>query len=101
MYGAVLVVGFYGLMCPGELTESQHVLLVQGVQLQLHRVVLTLNSSKAKKSQSQEVIILLAKEHSKLIWDYTKIRPYIAGHFFLQLDNSLLQYSDLASIICL
>ena len=35
MYRVVLVAGFYGLMHPGELTESQHVLLVQGVQLQL------------------------------------------------------------------
>ena len=39
MYRAVLMAGFYGLMHPGELTESQHALLVQGVQLQSHRVV--------------------------------------------------------------
>ena len=31
MYRAVLAAGFYSLMHPGELTESQHVLLVQGV----------------------------------------------------------------------
>ena len=48
----------YGLMCPGELTEPQHALLVQGVQLQAHRVVLTLNSSKANKSHNPEVITL-------------------------------------------
>ena len=103
MYRAVLVAGFYGLMHPGELTESQHVLLVQDVQLQAHRVVLTLNSSKANKLHNPEVIILLAQEHSscpvKLIWDYAKIRPHIVGPFFLRLDNSPLQYSDLASII--
>ena len=75
------------------------------VQLQAHRVVLTLNSSKANKSHNLEVITLLAQEHSpcsvKLIWDYMKIRPQIAGPFFLQSDNPPLQYSDLASIICL
>ena len=79
MYRGVLVAGFYGLMHPGELTESQHMLLVQGVQLQSHRVVLTLNSSKANKSHNPEVITLLVQEHSpcpvKLIWDYAKIRP--------------------------
>ena len=79
MYRAVLVAGFYGLMCPGELTESQHMLLVQGVQLQSHRVELMLNSSKANKLHNLEVITLLAQEHSscpvKLIWDYPKIRP--------------------------
>ena len=64
MYRAVLEVGFYGLMHPGELMESQHVLLVQGVQLQSHRVVLTLNSSKANKSLNPEVITLLVQEHS-------------------------------------
>ena len=70
---------FYGLMCPEELTESQHVLLVQGVQLQSHRVVLMLNFSKANKSHNPEVITLLVQEHSpcsvKLIWDYDKRRP--------------------------
>ena len=79
MYRAVLVAGFYGLMYPGELTESQHVLLVLGVQLQSHRVVLMLNSSKGNKSHNPEVITLLAQEHSpcsvKLVWDYAKIRP--------------------------
>ena len=96
--------GFYGLMHPEELTESQHVLLVQSVQLQSLRVVLTLNSSKANKSHNPEVITLLAQEHSpcpvKLMWDYAKIRPQVPGQFFLQSDNSPLQYSDLASIIC-
>ena len=103
MYRAVLVAGFYGLMHPGELTASQHVLLLQGVQLQSHRVVLTPNSLKANKSHNPEVITLLTQEHSpcpvKLIWDYAKIRPQVAGPFFLQSDNSPLQYSDLASII--
>ena len=79
MYRAVLVTGFYGLMHPVELTEAQHVLLVQGAQLQAHRVVLTLNSLKANKSHYPVVITLLAQEHSpymvKLIWDYAKIRP--------------------------
>ena len=102
MYRAVLVAGFYGLMHSGE---SQHVLLVQGVQLQSHREVLTLNSSKANKSQNPEVITLLAQEHSpcpvKLMWVYAKIRPQIASPFFLQSDISRLQYSDLALIICL
>ena len=51
------------LDAPGELTESQHMLLVQDVQLQSHGVVLMLNSSKAKKSQNLEVIALLAQEH--------------------------------------
>ena len=78
MYRAVLVASVHGLMHPGELTESQHLLLVQGVQLQSHRVVLMLNSSKANKSHNLEVITLLAQEHSpypvKLIWDYAKIR---------------------------
>ena len=105
MYRAVLLADFYGLMCPGELTESQHVLLVQGIQLQSHRVVLILNPLKANKSHNPEVITLLAQEHSpcpvKLIWDYAKIRPGVTGPFFLWLDNSPLQYSDLASIICL
>ena len=64
MYRVVLIAGFYGLMQPGELTESQHVLLVQGVQLQRHRVVLTLNSSKANKSPNPEVLTLLAQECS-------------------------------------
>ena len=94
MYRGVLVAGFYGLM---------HVLLVQGVQLQSHRVVLTLNSSKANKSNNPEVITLLAQEPSpcpvKLIWDYAKIRPHVAGPFFLWSDNSPLQYSDLAVIV--
>ena len=103
MYRAVWVAGFYGLMCPRELTESQHVLLVQGIQLQSHRMVLTLNSSKANKLNNSEVITLLVQEHSpcpvKLIWDCAKIRPRIADPFFLQSDNSPLQYSDLASII--
>ena len=79
MYTAVLVAGFYGLMCPGELKESQHVLSVQGVKLQSYRVVLTLNSLKANKSHNPEVITFLVQEHShcpvKLIWDYVKIRP--------------------------
>ena len=101
MYRAVLVTGFYCLMCPGELTESQHVLFVQGVQLQSHRVLLMLNSSKANKSHNLEVITLLAQEHSpcpvKLIWDYAKIRPWVLGQFFLWSDNSPLQYSDSAS----
>ena len=92
------------LMHPGELTESQHVLLVQGVQLQSHRVVLMFNSSKANKSHNPEVITLLVQEHSpcpvKLIWEYAKIRPRVPGQFFLWLDNSPLHYSDLASIIC-
>ena len=91
MYRAVLVAGFYGLMQPGELTESQHILLEQGVQLQTHMVVITLNSSKANKSPNPEVITLLAQEHSlcpvKLIWDYAKIRPHIAGLLFLRADN--------------
>ena len=56
MYRAVLVVGFYGLMHPGELTESQHVFLVQEAQLQLHRMMLILNSSKVNKSNNPEVI---------------------------------------------
>ena len=64
MFWAVLVSGFSGLMHPGELTESQHVLLVQDVQLQSHRVVLTLNSSKANKSNNPEVITLLAQENN-------------------------------------
>ena len=103
MYRAVLIAGFYGLMQPGELTESQHVLLVQGVQLQMHQVVITLNSSKANKSSNPEVITLLAQEDSlcpiKLIWDNAKIRPHIAGPFFLRVDNSPLQYSHLTTII--
>ena len=103
MYRAVLVAGFYGLIKPGELTESQHILLVQGVQLQTHRVVITLNSSKANKSPDPENITLLAQEHSpcpvKLIWDYAKIRLCIAGPFFLRADNSPLQYRDLTTII--
>ena len=49
------------------------------------------------------MITLLAQEHSpclvKLILDYAKIRPHIAGPFFLWSDNFPLQYSDLASII--
>ena len=91
MYRAVLVAGFYGVMQPEELTESQHILLVQGVQLQTHRVIIMLNSSKANKSPSPEVITLLAQEHSpcpvELIWDYAKIRPHIAGPFFLRADS--------------
>ena len=61
MHRAVLVTGFYGLMSPGELTESQEILMVQGVQLQMHRVVISLNSSKANKSQNAEAITLLAQ----------------------------------------
>ena len=103
MYRAVLVAGFYGLIQPGELTESQHILLVQGVQIQPHRVVITLNSSKANKSPNPEAITLLAQEHSscpiQLIWDYAKIRPRIVGPFFLRADNSPLQYRDLTTII--
>ena len=60
MCRAVLVAGFYGLMQPGELTESQHILLVQGVQLQPHRVVISLNSSKANKSPNPEVITFIS-----------------------------------------
>ena len=71
---------------PRGLTESQHMLLVQGVQLQSHRVELMLNSSKANKLHNLEVITLLAQEHSscpvKLIWDYAKIRPRVPGQFF-------------------
>ena len=67
------------------------------------RVVLTLDSSKANKSHNPEVISFLVQEHSpcpiKLIWDCAKIRQRVAGPFFLQSDNSPLQYSDLASII--
>ena len=103
MHRAVLVAGFYGLMQLGELTESQHVLLVQGVQLQTHRVVIMLNSSKANKSSNPEVITLLAQEHSpcpvKLIWEYAKIRPHIVGQFFLRADNLSLQYRDLTTSI--
>ena len=66
--------------------------------------MLTLNSSKANKSHNLEVITLLAQEHSpcpvKLIWDYAKIRLQVPGQFFLWSDNSPLQYSDLAFIIC-
>ena len=103
MYRAVLVAGFYGLMQQGKLTESQHILLVQGVQHQTHRVFIMLNSSKANKSSNPEGITLLAQDHSpcpiKLIWDYAKIRPHIADQFFLRADNSPLQYRDLATII--
>ena len=46
---------------------------------------------------------MLAQEHSpcpiELIWDYAKIRPQVAGPFFLWSDNSPLQYSDLTSVI--
>ena len=63
-----------------------------------------LNSSKANKSSNPEVLTLLAQEHSpcpiKLIWDYAKIRPHIAGQFLLRADNLPLQYRDLATIIC-
>ena len=103
MYRVVLIAGFYGSMRPRELTESQHVLLVQGVQCQMHRVVITLNSSEASKSPNPEVITLLAQEHNpcpiKLIWDNAKIRPHIVGPFFLRADNLPLQYSDLTTII--
>ena len=51
---AVLVLGFYGLIHPGELTEFQHVCLVQGIQLQSHRVMLTLNSSKANSQTNRK-----------------------------------------------
>ena len=69
----------------------------------MHRVVITLNSSQANKSPNPEVITLLAQENSpypvKLIWDYAKIRLHIVGLFFLRVDNSPLQYSDLATVI--
>ena len=55
--------GFFGLMRPGELSESQHVLLVQGVQLQVFRVVLSLNSSEANKTPAPEVFTLFAQQN--------------------------------------
>ena len=76
---------------------------MQGVQLQAHRVIILLVSSTANKSSNPEVITLLAQEHTlcpvKLIWDYAKIRPHIAGQFLLRADNSPLQYRDLTTII--
>ena len=69
----------------------------------MHRVMFSLNSSKASKSQKPDVITLLAQEHSpcpvKLMWDYAKIRLCITGLFFLKAENLPPQYSNLASII--
>ena len=61
MYSALLTVGFHGLLHPGELAMSEHVILAENMHIGTNKVVIILPTSKANHMHSAQHIMLTSQ----------------------------------------
>ena len=102
-YTAVLSVGFFGLLHPGEMVKSEHALLVNNVYLSDTKVVCLFPTSKAHKGPIPQTVHLyrqpnLACPVTAMI-NYSKVCSPKAGQYFIKVDGTPITNADLANIL--
>ena len=102
MYSALLMVGFYGLFCPGELVMSEHVILAENIHIGTTKVIIILLTSKANYTHSAQHIMLTSQSTAcpiKALTVYALIHPKRPGQFFIRLSGNLVLMQDIAHIL--
>ena len=102
MYSALLTVGFHGLLHPGELALSEHVILAENVHICANKVVIILPTSKANCTHTAQHITLTSQSNAcpiKALTAYTLIRPRRPGQFFIRLSGNPILTQEIVYIL--
>ena len=102
MYSALLTVGFHGLLHPGELAMSEHVILAENGHKGTNKVIIILPTSKANCMLSAQDIMLTSQSTTcpiKALTAYALICPEIPGQFFIRLSGNPVLTQDIAHIL--
>ena len=101
MYSALLTVGFHGLLHPGELAMSEHLILTENVHIGTNKVIIILPTSKANHMHSAQHIMLTSQSTTcpiKALTAYALICPKRPGKFFIRLSSNPMLTQDIAHI---
>ena len=100
---AVLLAGFFGLLCLGEMVYSEHALLASNIYISSSEVVCLLPTSKAYKDPVLQSIQLYKQPNIACpvtAFDkYAKARSSQGGQFFVKVDGAPITNLDLANIL--
>ena len=104
LYTAVLSVGFFGLLCRGEMVCSEHALTATNVYISSTKVVCLPPTSKAHKGPVLQAVHLYKQPYRACpmtaFIEHAKVRPPKGGQFFIKVDGTPINSSDLANILC-
>ena len=106
MFSALLAVGFHGLFRPGELTYSQHSIIVDNVHVSASSIVVVLLTSEANRMHiAQRVVIdkhCSIDKHFcpvELLQNFLTVRLWAVGPHFVKLDGSPVFAKDVTNIL--
>ena len=103
LYAAVLSVGFFGLLHPGEMVYSEHALTATNIYISSTKVVCLLPTSKAHKGPVLQAVHSYKQPNRacpvSAFIEFAKVRPCKGGQFFIKVDGTPINSGDLANTL--
>ena len=102
MFHCMLTMGYHGLLHPGEITYSPHVIKVENVYFIKQYVHLYLMSSKAHREPFPQRVVVAPQQQMCPVQDlcnYLQVRPWVPGALFCKESGLPVHYHKLHSII--
>ena len=102
MFHCMLTLGYHGLLRPGEITYSPHVVKVENVYFVKQHVHIYLTSLKTHKERYPQRVIVAPQQSRCPIQDlcnYLQMRPWVLGALFHKESGLPVHYHELHTII--
>ena len=102
MFCCMLTLGYLGLLRPGEITYSPHMVKVENIYFVKQHVHIYLTSSKTHKEPYPQRVIVAPQQSRSPIQDlrnYLQMRPWVLGKLFCKESGLPVHYHELHTII--
>ena len=102
MFCCMLTLGYHGLLRPGEITYSPHVVKVENVYFVKQHVHIYLTSSKTHREPYPQRVVVAPQHYRCLIQElhnYLQMRLWVPGALFRKESGLPVHYHELHTII--